>query len=69
MKTLIDEAADLLNAESLRLFNEPLDEEQREALYDEDQAFAMIDDMEARMGFDVASARLLLECHYVGEEY
>ena len=69
MKTLIDEAADLLNAESLRLFNEPLYEEQREALYDEDQAFAMIDDMEVRMGFDVSAARVLLERHYVGEEY
>jgi len=69
MKTLIDEAADLLNAESLRLFNEPLDEEQREALYDEDQAFAMIDDMEARMGFDVTEARYLLGRHYTGEGY
>jgi len=65
----LTEVVNLLNAESWRLFNEPLDEEQREALYDEDQAFAMIDDMEARMGFDVASARLLLACHYVGEEY
>ena len=65
----LTEVVNLLNAESLHLFNEPLDEEQREALYEEGQAFAMIDDMEARMGFDVASARLLLARHYVGEEY
>ena len=35
MKTLIDEAADLLNAERVRLYCEPLCVAQRKALYNE----------------------------------
>jgi hypothetical protein len=69
MGTLIDQAVELLNAESRRLYGEPLDAEQLEACFNEDQVFAMIDDMEARMGFDVTEARYLLACHFEGEEY
>lgn len=67
--SLPERAEILLNAESIRLFGEPLDEEQVAALYVEDHAFAMLDDMESRMGFDVADARLMLACYFEGEEY
>lgn len=67
--TLVDKAIALLQAESQRLQGKPLDEAQVEACFDEDQAFALIDDMEARMGFNVTEARYLLACHYTGEEY
>jgi hypothetical protein len=67
--SLIDQAVALLNAESIRLFGEPMDSEQVEACSDEDQAFAMLDDMESRMGFNVTDARCMLACHFEGEEY
>lgn len=56
-----------LDAESQRLlFKQPLATEQVEALSNPDEAFDMLDDMEARMGFDVADARALLaEAHTV----
>jgi len=67
--TLIDAIAaarTLLDAESRRAFAKPLDTEQVEALSDPEQAFAMLDDMEARMGLDVGDARALLaEAHTV----
>lgn len=64
MQTRIDEAAALLNAESLRLFGVPLDEEQTEALYDDEQWRGMLEDMEARMGFRVRDAMIALTLHY-----
>jgi hypothetical protein len=44
-------AAELLELECVRIFDEVLEEGQRDALRDGSQCFAMLDDMEARMGF------------------
>lgn len=52
-------AALLLNAESLRLYSGPLYDEQADALRDGSDCFGMLDDMEARMSFDVTEARAL----------
>ena len=68
MKTLIDEAADLLNAERVRLYCEPLCVVQREALYNEATWRGELSNMDF-YGYDVSAARVLLERHYVGEEY
>ncbi len=56
--------AETLNAEARRLNLLELDQEQRVALEDEPQAFAMLDDMEARCGMDVSEARAELAEHY-----
>lgn len=66
--TLVDQAIELLQFESRRLYGVPLTDEQVEACFDEEQVFPMLDDMEARMGFYVAGARLLLAEHYNEED-
>lgn len=61
---LIAKAACDLTRECRRLKLEPLDDEQIAALWDEDQCFDMLDDMEARFRMDVGEARALLaEAH------
>ncbi|WP_017462551.1 hypothetical protein [Dyella ginsengisoli] len=57
----IEAARDLLDRECGRLGLEPLDSEQVEALDDPAQCFAMLDDMEARVGLNVAKARRRLD--------
>lgn len=49
--------AESLNAECRRLRLGLLDDDQRAALTDESQVFAMLDDLEARCGLNVADAR------------
>lgn len=63
-QTDLDEVIALLNAEMVRLFGEPMDEEQTEAVFDEEQVFEMVDDFEARMGLDVTAARALIVAFY-----
>lgn len=53
----LHEAARLLDAELRRIFGTGLEDEQRDALRDGSDCFGMLDDMEARMGCDVADAR------------
>lgn len=61
---LIGKAACELTRECCRLKLDQLDDEQVAALWDGEQCFAMLDDMEARCGMDVAEARaLLVEAH------
>lgn len=50
-------AAELLERESLRIYSQPLDSEQRDALRYPSESADMIDDMEARLSFDVGDAR------------
>lgn len=69
MTTPLDTVIALLNAESVRLFGEPLDKEQCEAVFEEDQCFEMMDDMEARLGFNVTEARDTAARFYTGEDY
>ncbi len=63
----LDEVVAILQAECRRVFGEPLESEQVEAVFDEEQVFEMLDDMEARMGFYVADARALAAEFYSGE--
>lgn len=63
-QTLVEQAIDLLNQESRRLYGEPLGDEQIAACFDEGQAFGMLEDMEARMGFRIRDAWMLLARHY-----
>lgn len=58
---VVEDVTDLLNAECRRIYDTDLDEEQISALYEPDECFGMLDDMEARMGFDVDEARELLQ--------
>ncbi len=57
-----------LNAEANRLGLEELDAEQRDALLNKHQAFAMLDDMEARCGMNVAEVRSGLVEHFGAAE-
>jgi hypothetical protein len=50
------QAAELLNAETMRIYGAPLEDGQRDALRDASQAFGMLDDMAARMGLEIADA-------------
>jgi hypothetical protein len=54
------QAAESLELETVRVFDAVLDDEQRDALRDASQAFGMLDDMEARMGLNVDTARALV---------
>lgn len=66
-QTPLDEVVAILQRECIRVFGEPLDSEQVEAVFDESQVFAMLDDMEARLGFYVTDARALAVEFYSGE--
>lgn len=58
------EAARMLDDESRRIYGDGLEDEQRDALRDGSDAFGMLDDMEARMGFIVDEARaLVIDAH------
>lgn len=68
-QTALDEVVALLNAEMTRVFGEPMNSEQIEAVFDESQVFEMMDDFEARMGLYVSEARAVAAQFYGGDEF